>query len=81
MPISRSQMRRQLKKQGGIMEVEPRKNFGLGSSLKKRIRKLIPNEVAKVATTVAPFVAPFNPAAAAAMAGIGGFDHTQHYDY
>ena len=35
MPISRSQMRRQLKKQGGIMEVEPRKNFGLGSSLKK----------------------------------------------
>ena len=76
MPISRSQMRRQLKKQGGIMEVEPRKNFGLGSSLKKRIRKLIPNEVAKVATTVAPFVAPFNPAVAAAMAGIGGFDQT-----
>jgi len=76
MPISRSQMRRQLRKQGGIMEVEPRKNFGLGSSLKKRIRKLIPNEVAKVATTVAPFVAPFNPAVAAAMAGIGGFDQT-----
>ena len=76
MPISRSQMRRQLRKQGGIMEVEPRENFGLGSSLKKRIRKLIPNEVAKVATTVAPFVAPFNPAVAAAMAGIGGFDQT-----
>jgi hypothetical protein len=69
-------MRRQLRKQGGIMEVEPRENFGLGSSLKKRIRKLIPNEVAKVATTVAPFVAPFNPAVAAAMAGIGGFDQT-----
>ena len=76
MPISRSQMRRQLRRQGGIMEVEPRENFGLGSSLKKRIRKLIPNEVAKVATTVAPFVAPFNPAVAAAMAGIGGFDQT-----
>ena len=76
MPISRSQMRRQLRKQGGIMEVEPRENFGLGSSLKRRIRKLIPNEVAKVATTVAPFVAPFNPAVAAAMAGIGGFDQT-----
>ena len=76
MPISRSQMIRQLRRQGGIMEVEPRENFGLGSSLKKRIRKLIPNEVAKVATTVAPFVAPFNPAVAAAMAGIGGFDQT-----
>ena len=76
MPISRSQMRRQLRKQGGIIEVEPRENFGLGSSLKKRIRKLIPNEAAKVATTVAHFVAPFNPAVAAAMAGIGGFDQT-----
>ena len=76
MPITRSQMRRQLRRSGGIMDVTPRENFGLGSSLKKRIRKLIPNEVAKVATTVAPFVAPFNPAVAAAMAGIGGFDQT-----
>ena len=76
MPITRSQMRRQLRRSGGIMDITSRENFGLGSSLKKRIRKLIPNEVAKVATTVAPFVAPFNPAAAAVMAGVGGFDQT-----
>jgi hypothetical protein len=69
-------MRRQLRRSGGIMDVTPRENFGIGSSLKKFTRKIIPNEVAKVATTVAPFVAPFNPAAAAVMAGVGGFDQT-----
>ncbi len=50
--------------------------MGIGSKIKKRIRKVIPNEVAKVATIAAPFVAPFNPALAAAMAGIGTFDQT-----
>ena len=47
--ITRSQMRRQLRAKGGIMNVAPREKFGLGSSIKKRLRKLIPNEVADVA--------------------------------
>ena len=76
MPITRSQMRRQLRRSGGIMDVTPRENFGLGSKLKKFTRKIIPNEIADIAVKAAPFVAPFNPAAAAAMAGLGGFDQT-----
>jgi hypothetical protein len=76
MAISRSQMRRQLSNRGGITNLSPRQNFGLGSSLKKFARKIIPNEVSKVATAAAPFVAPFNPALAAGMAGIGSFDQT-----
>jgi hypothetical protein len=62
MAISRSLMNRQLRANGGIMDVTPRENFGLGSSLKKFVRKIIPNEVAEIATKAAPFVAPFNPA-------------------
>ena len=58
------------------MDVTPRENFGLGSKLKKFTRKIIPNEIADIAVKAAPFVAPFNPAAAAAMAGLGGFDQT-----
>jgi hypothetical protein len=38
--ITRSQMRRQLRAQGGIMNVTPREKFGIGSSIKKRLRKL-----------------------------------------
>ena len=76
MAITRSQMRRQLRRSGGIMDVTPRENFGLGSKLKKFTRKIIPNEIADIAVKAAPFVAPFNPAAAAAMAGLGGFDQT-----
>ena len=72
--ITRAQMRRQLRAKGGIMNVAPREKFGLGSSIKKRLRKLIPNEVANVATKVAPFVAPFNPAIAGIMRGVGRFD-------
>jgi len=67
-------MNRQLYAGGGIMTVAPREKFGLGSSLKKFVRKIIPNEISKVATVAAPFVAPFNPLLAAGMAGIGGFD-------
>jgi hypothetical protein len=59
---------------GGIAGLDGRRRYGIGSSLKKRIRKLIPNEVARVAEVAAPFVAPFNPMLAGAMAGIGGFD-------
>jgi hypothetical protein len=76
MAISRSLMNRQLRANGGIMDVTPRENFGLGSSLKKFVRKIIPNEVADIATKAAPFVAPFNPLLAAGMSGIGTFDQT-----
>ena len=76
MAITRGQMQRQLRRGGGIMNIAPRERFGIGSSLKKFVRKVIPNEVSKVATFAAPFVAPFNPAVAAAMAGIGSFDQT-----
>lgn len=69
-------MNRQLRANGGIMDVTPRENFGLGSSLKKFVRKIIPNEVAEIATKAAPFVAPFNPALAGVMGGLGTFDQT-----
>jgi hypothetical protein len=76
MAISRMQMNRQLYAGGGIMDVTPRENFGLGSKFKKFVRKIIPNEIADVAVKAAPFVAPFNPLIAAGMAGLGGFDQT-----
>ena len=66
-------MRRQLRGKGGITNVTPRTNYFLGG-IKDRIRKLIPNEIANVASKAAPFVAPFNPAAGALMRGIGRFD-------
>ena len=50
--------------------------FGIGSALKDAFRKAVPNELAEVAVKAAPFVAPFNPAVAAAMAGLGSFDQT-----
>jgi hypothetical protein len=51
-----------------------RTGFGLISKVKDRVRKLIPNELASVAVKAAPFVAPFNPAIAGLMRGIGRFD-------
>ena len=69
-------MQRQLRRGGGITSIAPREQFGIGSKLKKFVRKAIPNEVSKVATIAAPFVAPFNPALAATMAGVGSFDQT-----
>ncbi len=69
-------MNRQLRADGGIMQVAPREKFGIGSSIKKFVRKIIPNEVSEIAVKAAPFVAPFNPALAAGMAGIGSFDQT-----
>jgi hypothetical protein len=77
MSISRGQMNRQLYGLGSYFPPENgREKFGLGSKFKKFVRKIIPNEVASVATKAAPFVAPFNPLLAAGMAGIGGFDQT-----
>jgi hypothetical protein len=58
------------------MGMDGRKQYGIGSSLKKGLRKLIPNELASIAVKAAPFVAPFNPLAAGLMSGIGGFDQT-----
>ena len=67
---------RQMAAYGGIMGIDGRRQYGLGSSLKKFVRKVIPNEVAEIAVKAAPFVAPFNPLAAAAMSGLGSFDQT-----
>jgi len=52
----------------------PRQMYGLGSLVKDRIRKLIPNELASVAVKAAPIVSIFNPGAGALMRGIGRFD-------
>jgi hypothetical protein len=71
--INRAKMPRQLRNKGGITNVTPRTNYFLGG-IKDRIRKLIPNEIANVAVKAAPFVAPFNPAVAGLMRGIGRFD-------
>jgi len=57
---------------GGIAGMGGRRRYGLGS----RLRKLIPNEIAKVAEVAAPFVAPFNPIAAGLMGGLGSYDRT-----
>lgn len=76
MAISRMQMDRQLYAGGGILSLTPRSKFGLGSKLKKFVRNIIPNEVSEIAVKAAPFVAPFNPLLAGAMAGIGSFDQT-----
>ena len=73
MAIARSQMYRQLY---GIGNLVKREEYGIGSKLKKFVRNVIPNEVAEIAVKAAPFVAPFNPALAAAMSGIGSFDQT-----
>jgi hypothetical protein len=72
--ITRAQMPRQLRDKGGIANVTPRENYGLGSKIKDRFRKLIPNELADIAVAAAPFVAPFNPGIAGLMRGIGRFD-------
>ena len=61
---------------GGIANLVDREKYGLGSKIKKFVRNIIPNEVAKIAEVAAPFVAPFNPLLAAGMAGIGNFDRT-----
>ena len=72
--ITRAQIRRQLRKNGGIINAVPRQRYGAGSWLKEKFRKLIPNEIANVAVKAAPFVAPFNPGIAGLMRGIGRFD-------
>ena len=87
--ITRSQMRRQLRAQGGIMNVASRNiggggytgtpmgsrtGFNIIKKIGDRVRKLIPNEIADVAVKAAPFVAPFYPGYAAIARGLGRFD-------
>ena len=67
---------RQMAAFGGIMGLDGRRKYGIGSKLKKFVRKIIPNEVADIAVKAAPFIAPFNPIAAGLMSGIGSFDQT-----
>jgi len=67
---------RQMAAYGGMMGGDGRRRYGIGSSLKKFVRKVIPNEISEIAVKAAPFVAPFNPLAAGLMSGIGGFDKT-----
>ena len=67
---------RQMAAYGGIMGVDGRRKYGLGSFLKKTVRKIIPNEIADIAVKAAPFIAPFNPLAAGLAAGLGSFDQT-----
>ena len=72
--ITRAQMPRQLRNRGGMSVKTIRQKYGIGSFVKERIRKLIPNELADIAVKDAPVVAPFNPLVGAAMRGIGRFD-------
>ena len=85
--INRAKMPRQLRNKGGIMTIGggdytgipmgSRTGFGIISKIKKRVRKLIPNELASVAVKAAPFVAMipgYGPAAAGIMRGLGRFD-------
>jgi len=68
-------MRRQLRASGGITNA--RQGYGIGSWVKERIRKIIPNELASVASKAAPFVAMlpgYGPLAAGVMRGVGRFD-------
>ena len=65
-------MRRQLRASGGITNA--RQGYGVGSWVKEKIRKIVPNELADLAVKAAPFVAPFQPGIAAAMRGFGRFD-------
>ena len=67
---------RQMAAYGGIMGLDGRRKYGIGSFLKKTVRKIIPNEVADIAVKAAPFIAPFNPLAAAVAGGLGSFDQT-----
>ena len=45
---------RQMAAYGGIMGLDGRRKYGLGSKFKKFVRKIIPNEVAKIAEVAAP---------------------------
>ena len=60
--ITRAQIRRQLRQNGGIMNAVPREHYGLGSFLKKAVGK-----IGKVAGQVIK-----SPIGKAALIGLGG---------
>ena len=74
--ITRAQMPRQLRDRGGIMTIKTvRQKYGVGDF----VRKLIPNELARVAEVAAPIIAIANPALApfaAVAGGLGRYDRT-----
>ena len=74
--ITRAQMPRQLRDRGGIMTIKTvRQKYGLGDF----VRKIIPNELARVAEIAAPIVAIANPGLAsfaAVAGGLGRYDRT-----
>ena len=79
--ITRSKMRRQLYRGGGIAGLYPRQKYGIGSWVQDKkdkainvFQKVVPNELADIAVKAAPFVAPFNPLAAGMMRGLGRLD-------
>ncbi len=83
MAITRAQMRRQLYRGGGIASVPRRQRYGLGSKWQDfkdkvvdKFQKIVPNEIADVATKAAPFVAmiPGQQGTAALMRGLGRLD-------
>ena len=83
MAITRAQMRRQLYRGGGIASVPRRQRYGLGSKWQDfkddvvdKFQKIVPNEIAYVATKAAPFVAmiPGQQGTAALMRGLGRLD-------
>ena len=74
MTIARGQMKRQLYNQGGIMNAVPREKYKIGSRLKERIRKIIPNEVADIGQKIAPVVGMFNAPIGATLQGLSTFD-------
>jgi len=73
--ITRAQMQRQLRNKGGMTVSSIRQKYGLGSL----VRKLIPNEIARIAEVAAPIaavVAPQFALPAAIVGGLGRYDRT-----
>ena len=61
---------------GGTIQGTPmgnRTGFGFFKKLKKRVKKLIPKELAGVMQVAAPFVAPHSLIGAAALSGLGQY--------
>ena len=79
--ITRSKMRRQLYRGGGIAGLYPRQKYGIGSWVQDKkdkainvFQKVVPNELADVAVKAAPFVTMVNPLMGGMMRGLGRLD-------
>ena len=79
--ITRSKMRRQLYRGGGIADLYPRQKYGIGSWVQDKkdkainvFQKVVPNELADVAVKAAPFVTMVNPLMGGMMRGLGRLD-------